>query len=55
MVLDLIEKEVFPGSGLGQNVIIFGANMSSSIHIDNKGKDNLILGFGLTQGLGEYS
>ena len=29
--------------------------MSSSTHIDNKGKDILILGFGLTQGLGEHS
>ena len=29
----------FPGGGFGQNVIIFGADMSSSIHIDNKGKD----------------
>ena len=29
--------------------------MNSSIHIDNKGKDILILGFGPTQGLGEHS
>ena len=29
--------------------------MSSSIHIDNKGKDILILGFGSTQGSGENS
>ena len=29
--------------------------MNSSIHIDNKGKDILILGFGTTQGLGEHS
>ena len=43
----------FPGGGFGQNVIIFGADMSSSIHIDNKGKDILILGLGPTQGLGE--
>ena len=28
----------FPGGGFGQNVIIFGADMSSSAHIDNKGK-----------------
>ena len=27
--------------------------MSSSVHIDNKGKDILILGKGPTQGLGE--
>ena len=29
--------------------------MNSSIHIDNKGKDILILGIGPTQGLGEHS
>ena len=29
--------------------------MNSSIHIDNKRKDILILGFGPTQGLGEHS
>ena len=26
----------FPGGGYGQNVLIFGVDMSSSIHIDNK-------------------
>ena len=41
----------FPGGGLGQNVIIFGVNMSSSVHIDNKKKDISILGRGPTQGL----
>ena len=45
----------FPGVGYGQNVIIFGADMNSSIHIDNKGKDILILGIGPTQELGELS
>ena len=45
----------FSGSEFGQNVIIFGADMSSSVHVDNKGKDILILGFGATQGLGEHS
>ena len=44
----------FPGGGFGQNKIIFGAGMNSSIHIDNKGKDILILGKGPTQGLGEH-
>ena len=28
----------FPGGGFGQNVIIFGVDMSSSSHIDNKKK-----------------
>ena len=41
----------FPGSGFGQNVLIFGVNMSSSAHIYNKKKDKLVLGKGLTQGL----
>ena len=41
----------FTGGGFGQNVLIFGADMSSSIHIDNKGKDILVLGRGPTQGL----
>ena len=42
---------LFPGGGFGQNVIIFGADMSSSIHIDNKKKDILVLARGPTQGL----
>ena len=33
----------FPGGGFGQNIIIFGVNMISSIHTDNKGRDTLIL------------
>ena len=47
----------FPNGGYGQNVIIFGVDMNSSIdidssiHIDNKKKDILILGRGRTQGL----
>ena len=45
----------FPGDGFGQNIIIFGADMNWSIHIDNKGKDILILRKGPTQGLGEHS
>ena len=45
----------FPGSGMGENVTIFGVDMSSAIHVDNKGKDILILGSGPTQGLGEHS
>ena len=33
----------FPSGGSGQNVLIFGADMSSSIHIDNKEKDILVI------------
>ena len=32
-----------------RNVIIFGGDMRSSVHGDNKGKDFLILGEGTTQ------
>ena len=38
---------------MGKNVIIFGVNMSSSVHIDNKSKDILILGKRPTQKLGD--
>ena len=41
----------FPGGGYNQNVLIFGADMSSSNRIDNKKKDILVLGVGPTQGL----
>ena len=48
---DRISSFSFPSGGFGQNVLIFGADMSSSIHIDNKKKDILVLGRGPTQGL----
>ena len=41
----------FPGSGFGQNVLVFGVDMSSSYHIDSKEKNILVLGKGSTQGL----
>ena len=41
----------FSGTGFSQNVLIFGVDMSSSAHIDNKKKDILVLGKGPTQGL----
>ena len=41
----------FLGGGFGNNVIIFGVDMSSSVHVDNKKQDILILGKGPTQGL----
>ena len=49
--LDRRSSFSFPGDGFGQNVLIFGADLSSSLHIDNKKKDILILGKGPTQGL----
>ena len=44
MELDLIEKEVFPDGGFGQNVIIFGVDISSFVHVDNKKEDIEIIG-----------
>ena len=41
----------FPDGGLGQNVLIFGVDMSFSPHIDNKKKDILVFGKRPTQGL----
>ena len=40
-----------PNFDLGKNVIIFGFDMSSSVHIYNNKKDILILGKGPAQGL----
>ena len=40
-----------PDGSVGKNVIIFGVEMSSSVHIDNKRKYTLIIGKGPTQGL----
>ena len=39
------------GDKVGRNVIVFGVDMSSSLLIDNKEKDILILGKGPTQRL----
>ena len=47
----LLSSVSFSGGGFGQNVIIFGADMSFSAHIDNKKIDILVLGKGPTQGL----
>ena len=41
----------FTGGGFGQNVLIFGADMITSMHIGNKKKDILVLGRRPTQGL----
>ena len=39
-----------PSGGTGRNVIILGVDMSSSLKIDNRKKDILILGKCPTQG-----
>ena len=46
-------KYSLPDGSIGKYVYIFGVDMSSSVHIDNKGKDILILGKGPTQGLNQ--
>ena len=60
-----LDKYVYSGYGIGfdsssdssipngsvGNVVIYGVDMSSSMHIANKGRDVLILGKSPTQGL----
>ena len=50
--IEFDRKESFtsPGIGFGKNVIIFGVDMNSSVHVDNKGKYILILGKESIQG-----
>ena len=65
-----IDKNKYPRYGIGfdrssvyflpdrsfdRNVVIFGVDMNSSVHVDNKGRDILTLGKDPTQGLGEHS
>ena len=49
IVFDRIAFFSHPSSGTGKNVIIFKVDMSSSTKIDNRKKDNFILGKGPTQ------
>ena len=55
MILDLIHAKVSlsNGSGFGKNLILFGTDMSSSMHVDNKKKYILILGKEPTDGLND--
>ena len=46
---------LFTDGSYRKNVFIFGADMSSSVHVDNTGKDVLILGEGPTQGLNDMT
>ena len=46
---------LLPDGSFDRNVVISGTDMSSAAHVDNKGKDILILGTGPTQGLGKHS
>ena len=40
---------LFVDGSFGKNIIILGADMSSYVHVDNKGKNLLILGEGPIQ------
>ena len=52
MVFDLTERESSQQvMDFCRNCIIFGVDMNSSVHVDNKKKDILILGEGPPQGL----
>ena len=51
IVFDRRSSFLFLSGGFGQNVLIFGADMTSSIHVDNKKKDILVLRRRPTQGL----
>ena len=51
MGFDSCGEYSWPDKSVGKEVINFGIYMSSSMHIDNKGKYILILGKGQTQGL----
>ena len=44
--LDFPSEFSFKDETFGKNVIIFAADMTSSVHVDNKGKDMLIFGEG---------
>ena len=48
---DSCSEFLFREGNMERNVIIFGAVMSSSVHVDNTNRDILILGEGPTQGL----
>ena len=52
MVLGLIQEEPFYFL-IALLLKMFGADMSSSVHANNKTKDILVLGEGLTQGLND--
>ena len=42
--LDSCSEFSLPDSSMDKNLIVFGVDMSSSVHIDNKGKDIVIIG-----------
>ena len=51
MGFDSRSEFLFTDGSMGKNVIIFGADMSSSVHIGNEKRNILIVDEGPTQGL----
>ena len=49
--LDARSQFLWSDGSWDQNVVIFGADISYSVHVDNKKKDILVLVGGPTQGL----
>ena len=49
--LILVQNFDFTDGSMGKNILIFGTDVSSSVHINNEGKDILILCEGTTQRL----
>ena len=50
IVFDSRSEFSLPDGSVSKSVTIFGVDMTSSVHIDNKGKDTLIHGNGAAQG-----
>ena len=55
LLFDSRSEFLFTDGSMGKNVIIFGANMSTSVPIDNKRNDILIIGEGPTLGLDDIT
>ena len=51
ITFDLHSELSLADGSISKTVIIFGVDMSSSVHINNKEKDTLIIGKGSTKGL----
>ena len=49
--MNLVQNFHLQMEAWGKNVISFGPDMTSSVHIDNKNRDILVLDEGSTQGL----
>ena len=52
---DSLSEFSFTDGSMGKKVILFGGNRISSLHIDNRNRDILILGEGPIQGLDDVT